>query len=262
MYKYFYVNFFYLNLKIILYIKLMTEKSISKSTIQRLISDIKEVYKSNLSKDNIYYKHDDINMLIGYALIIGPKNTPYQYGNFLFKFKFPQDYPHSPPIVTYHTNDGCTRFHPNLYKNSKICLSLLNTWKGEQWTGCQTIKSILLVLCSILDAKPLIHEPGIQETHKDFNSYNKIIAYKTIDIAIAKILSKDNLPEEFEIFMNIIIENYINNYHNIKSNLINNLINNDNEIISTGIYSLSIKTHYKRLIHLLDSYYIKLTTKI
>ena len=83
-------------------------------------------------------------MLVGYALIIGPKDTPYAYGNFLFKFLFPYDYPHTPPKVTYHTNDGYTRFNPNLYKSGKVCISLLNTWKGEQWTGCQTIKSILL----------------------------------------------------------------------------------------------------------------------
>jgi len=231
----------------------MAEKSISKTTVKRLISDIKEVQVCDLSKDNIYYKHDETNMFIGYALIIGPEHTPYQFGNFLFKFKFPEDYPHSPPTVTYHTNDGYTRFHPNLYKNSKVCLSLLNTWKGEQWTGCQTIKSILLVLCSILDKNPLIHEPGIFETHKDIPFYNKIITYKTIDTAITKILSKDNLPEEFEIFMNIIIENFINNYHNIK----NNLKNKENEIISTGVYSLSIKTHYKQLINLLDCNYNK-----
>ena len=151
---------------------------ITRTTVQRLIADIKEVNKSDLSKDGIHYIHDDSNMLRGYALIIGPEDTPYAYGNFLFKFDFPIDYPHKPPTLTYYTNDGYTRFHPNYYKNGNVCISILNTWKGEQWTGCQTIKSVLLTLCSILTNNPLINEPGISKKHKDIIPYNKIIRYK------------------------------------------------------------------------------------
>ena len=46
---------------------------------------------------------------------------------------YPTEYPFKPPKVTYKTNDGFTRFNPNLYKNGKVCISLLNTWQGEQW---------------------------------------------------------------------------------------------------------------------------------
>lgn len=53
--------------------------------------------------------------------------------------------------------------HPNMYKNRKVCVSILNTWRGEQWSGCQTIKSVLLTLMSLLDSKPLLNEPGITE---------------------------------------------------------------------------------------------------
>lgn len=233
----------------------MSSVIISKTTVKRLISDIKELSDNSLSKDKIYYKHDEKNMLIGYALIIGPKDTPYEYGNFLFKFLFPHDYPHSPPKVIYHTNDGYTRFNPNLYKSGKVCISLLNTWKGEQWSGCQTIKSILLNLCSLLNKNPLINEPGITEGHDDIESYNKIIKYKTGDIAIHRILSKDNLPEEFEIFIDEIKENFINNYNDIKLSF----ENKENEIVSTGVYNLSIKTHYNKLKTYLDKFYKKYT---
>ena len=191
----------------------------------------------------IYYKHDESNMLTGYALIIGPKDTPYQYGNFLFKFDFPENYPHSPPKVTYYTNDGKTRFNPNLYKNGKVCISLLNTWKGEQWTGCQTITSILLVLCTILNDKPLLNEPGIRENHRDHESYNKIIKYKTIEIAISKMLIKETIPEMFLIFYDDIIENFIKNFNII----IQDIKELPDEIFSCGVYNLSIKTKYKEL---------------
>jgi len=233
----------------------MNQNVISSTTVKRLISDIKEITKNSPSKDGIYYKHDEENMMFGYALIIGPEDTPYAYGNFLFKFQFPCDYPHSPPIVTYHTNDGVTRFNPNLYTNGKVCLSVLNTWKGEQWTGCQTIRSILYVLCSILNNKPLTNEPGITETHKDFHSYNKIIQYQTYDVAINKIISKEYLPDIFEIFYAEIIENFKKNYDKIKCSLLDKS-SKDNEIISCGVYRLSIKTHYNKLKHSIDKHYI------
>ena len=227
---------------------------ISSTTVKRLISDIKQITLNPLTKDGIYYKHDETNMLSGCALIIGPKDTPYQYGNFLFKFEFPDNYPHSPPKVTYYTNDGKTRFNPNLYKNGKVCISLLNTWKGEQWTGCQTITSILLVLCTILNDKPLLNEPGITEKHKDHEAYNKIIKYKTIEIAINKMLIKTTIPEIFLIFYDDIVENFIKNFDNI----INDIKNKEDELISCGIYNLSIRTSYKELNDKLRSQFISL----
>jgi len=59
-------------------------------------------------------------MLKGNALIIGPPDTPYEGGYYLFKFIFPSDYPFSPPKITYHTNDGVTRMQ------SKF----IQKWKG------------------------------------------------------------------------------------------------------------------------------------
>ena len=218
----------------------MSYDIISNETKIRLIKDIKQVIKEDISKDGIYYIHDETDILTGYALIIGPPDTPYEYGNFLFKFKFPNDYPYSPPQVSYLTNDGKTRFHPNLYKNEKVCLSVLNTWRGEGWTSCQNIKSILLILQSILDNKPLCHEPGITEKHADLQKYNDIIKYRTIDIAIVRTLNKDIYPEITEMFWNKILENFINNYDKIlKSFPIEYPLE-----LSTGVYSLSAKLNY------------------
>ena len=118
---------------------------VREQTVKRLIRDIVSLHKQPLIKQGIYYQHDDENMLVGYAMIIGPQDTPYEHGFFFFKFIFPDNYPLNPPKVVYMTNDGKTRFHPNLYRNGKTCLSILNTWKGESWTSCQTIRSILLL---------------------------------------------------------------------------------------------------------------------
>ena len=130
--------------------------NINGNTVKRLIKDIKEILDYSSKDNNIYYKHDDTNILTGYALIIGNTNTPYQYGNYLFKLIFPNNYPFSPPKVSFLTNDSICRYHPNLYKNGKCCLSILNTWEGEQWTSCQTILSILLTISFFVKFSQLI----------------------------------------------------------------------------------------------------------
>jgi len=229
----------------------MTNNIISKTTVKRLISDIKELSASSLSKDGIYYKHDETNMLLGYALIIGPKGTPYAAGNFFFKFTFPQDYPYTPPTVSYHTNDGHTRFNPNFYKNSKVCISLLNTWKGEQWTSCQTIRSILLTLCSLFNDTPLLNEPGITKSHPDIEIYNKIIKYQTLKTAIGYIIS--NELDEFEIFRDEVNDNFIKNY----DDTVLDVTDKQNTSMACGMYNLSIKTNYKKLNDLFRQYHEK-----
>ena len=61
---------------------------IKKETVQRLIKDIKQIKKEPLTTENIYYHHDEENILRGYALIIGPEDTPYFAGYYLFIIDF------------------------------------------------------------------------------------------------------------------------------------------------------------------------------
>ena len=140
---------------------------ITTETIKRLLRDVKDVIKNPLTDNNIYYHHDENDMTQGYAMIVGPNDTPYFAGFYFFKFNFPHDYPFSPPLVTFMTNNGNTRFNPNLYKNGKVCLSVLNTWQGESWSSCQTIRSVLLTLCTVLNKFPIENEPGYTRTHMD-----------------------------------------------------------------------------------------------
>ena len=165
---------------------------ISKDSVKRLIKDIKQINNEPLHSQGIYYKHDDEDMLKGYALLIGPKDTPYEYGYYIFEFNFPNDYPYSPPKLFFLTRDGVTRFNPNLYRNGKVCLSLLNTWRGEQWTSCQSISTILLTLLTIFINNPLLNEPGVSIKHKEIDIYNQIITYKNIEVAICNIVTNED----------------------------------------------------------------------
>jgi ubiquitin-protein ligase len=233
---------------------------LSKDCVKRLIKDIKDIKKSPLIDHGIYYIHSEDDILCAYALIIGPKNTPYENGYYLFDIKYPHNYPHSPPIFKFITNDGTTRFNPNLYTSGKVCLSILNTWSGEQWSACQSITSILLALCTIFNDKPLLNEPGIGILHHDFNNYNNIIFFKNYEFAICSILEKKVFGPNFTFFDNIIQEHFINNYDN-NINSINEHIkqNYNNKIVNTTVYGMNIYLDFKSLIPRLKNIYDNLS---
>ena len=118
---------------------------LSVTAKKRILADIKNVSNDDMKKQGIFYSMNEADMTKGTALIIGPADTPYEGGFYFFGVQFPPDYPFAPPAMTSLTQDGITRFNPNMYREGKVCLSLLNTWHvGERWSGCQTLSSILL----------------------------------------------------------------------------------------------------------------------
>ena len=224
-------------------------KFVSNGTIRRLVKDITSLHKFPLTDQGIFYEHDTNNMLIGRAMIIGPEDTPYAHGFYFFEFEFPTDYPVRPPVLQYLTNDGLTRFHPNLYRRGKVCLSLLNTWKGEGWTSCQTIRSVLLTLVSILDDKPLLHEPHISETHVDFKNYTEIIRFKNFQFAHGKMLSNKCIPKGFDLFYPTIIQHCSNNTKKILKLLEYQTAQQCDKpvILKTRLYGLHVVLDYAKL---------------
>lgn len=226
--------------------------TISKETIQRLLKDVKQLIENPLDEQGIYYCHDDEDILKGYAMIIGPEDTPYFGGYYFFKFNFPNNYPFSPPKVTFCTNDGITRYNPNLYVCGKVCLSILNTWSGEKWSSCQTINSILLTLVSVLNEEPLLNEPGVLAINEHTEIYKKAISYKNIDFSICNFINKNNLDKEFHDFYPIIIDNFIKNFPKLINFVENNV--NIKENIYT-FYHFYTKIDYEKLrLKLIESY--------
>ena len=99
---------------------------------KRLLKDIKDLELNNLQSHGIYHKVNEDNINNIKILMVGPEKTPYAYGFYFFDLTIPDEYPFKPPIVKYYTQNGYTRFNPNLYINGKVCLSILNTWSGPQ----------------------------------------------------------------------------------------------------------------------------------
>jgi len=230
---------------------------ISKETITRLLKDVKHIIKNPLTENGIYYIHDDSDIMKGYALIIGPSDTPYFGGNYFFEFNYPHDFPHSPPKVKYCTNGNNIRFNPNLYTCGKVCVSLLNTWRGDQWTSCQTISTVLLTLCTLLCNNPLLNEPGVNKGHNDMDSYNEIIEFSNLSIAVCDIVQKKEgvFVPFFENFYPFVKENFLKNYDKFLefSEKKHNDFNSLPKDFKTGFYSMKINVDYNKVIEKLKA---------
>ena len=221
---------------------------ISKDTLKRIISDIKEIRNQPLISHGIYYEHDETDILKGRALIIGPQDTPYADGFYLFKLQFPANYPHSPPVAEFCTNDGDTRFNPNLYRSGKVCLSILNTWQGEPWSGCQTISSVLLAICTVLNDAPLLNEPGVSKDHQDYEKYNKIITFKNIQVAIFGMLANAKIQEEFSCFIPIMQDYFKQHKERIHLRVLDLNEKTKKGIVNTSVYLMNIYINYEHLL--------------
>ena len=228
---------------------------VSKETIHRLLKDVKQMIKQPLTDQGIYYIHDDTDMLKGYAMIVGPSETPYFGGFYFFEFIYPIDYPHSPPKVKYYTNENNVRFNPNLYACGKVCVSLLNTWQGEQWTSCQSISTVLLTLCILLCNNPLLNEPGVKLynkgiTNTDIANYNNIIEFANIYTAVCSIIERKPgvfMPffELFYPFAKEIFKKNCNYFIEFTQNKIKESVCSiNNKIFNIKYYNMTIKINY------------------
>lgn len=225
---------------------------VSKESMKRLVKDVKHIIQNPLTDNGIYYCHDDTDMLKGYALIIGPEGTPYFSGNYFFEFHYPTDYPHKPPRVVYSTNGENIRFNPNLYTNGKVCVSILNTWSGDQWTSCNTISTVLLTLCTLLCEKPLLNEPGVTSSHTEFDVYNRIIEYANIRIAICGIIMKnDNYYKSFfNLFYPYVKERFLKNYDQLI--IFIKKMDLKVELVTMNFYNMKVKIDYADILEKLD----------
>ena len=203
-------------------------------SIKRIINDIIE-FKKNPPL-GIYIDVDKSNVTNMKALIIGPKNTPYEDGYFFFSIVFPYNYPESAPQVKLKTIDGKIRLNPNLYKCGKVCLSILNTWAGEQWTSVCSLTSILLTLQSRFNEFPIINEPGFEKSSKSQKSkdYNKVIQWYNIETAVHGSLV--NPPPTFECFYNEIRLELCRHYPQYIKYL-TSLYQEDHKVIQSRIYN-------------------------
>jgi ubiquitin-conjugating enzyme E2 Z len=217
------------------------------SALKRIMNiDMKRILSSDLNSNGIFIEFDETDILKAKALIIGPKDTIYDNAYLFFTIEFPKNYPFSPPILTYKSQNK-VRIHPNIYVNGKVCLSILGTWSGPSWTHTMDITTVLLTIQSLLDNNPLANEPGYEKISGNNNliyeNYNKIIRYNTIDSLIVDRINTEFI--DFDIFKNTMIEYFKKN--NLYINDTIEINKNIKENIKIGIYRIDISIDYEYL---------------
>ena len=181
---------------------------------------------NNNKPDGIYLDINKENIFKNYALIVGPNNTPYFGGYYLFEVIFPKNYPNSSPSVKLLTVDGKTRINPNLYECGKVCLSILGTWEGPGWKKVMNLRTVLLSIQSLLHEFPIQNEPGYEKTTSDDQmsiDYNHYIIFQNYRLSILDVLISVNSDKpkikHLENFKNDILEEFKKNYQQLNDNL-------------------------------------------
>ena len=108
---------------------------------RRLIKDLKKI-QSETADDSIMAMPDEKDMFKWEAIICGPEDTEWEGGIFKLQMTFTDAYPNKPPEVKFVTDI----FHPNVYKDGKICLDILK----EQWSPVYDVQSILISIQQLM----------------------------------------------------------------------------------------------------------------
>lgn len=147
----------------------------SNHSIIRITRELSEIQKS--SDLSLAVACRDVDVRNVKAIIIGPPDTPYEFGFFEFSVRFGRDYPgKAPSVLATTTNGGRCRFNPNIYAQGKVCLSILGTWRGErgeEWSSAQGLESILISIQSLMSSNPYENEPGFETANDEADKKNQ-----------------------------------------------------------------------------------------
>jgi len=98
-----------------------------------------------------------------------------------------------------------------------------------------------------MDDKPLLHEPGFTEKHRDFNSYNQIILFRNIEFCVNKIMTRDHTTKGLESFTGLFKDEMMDQF-NRKYDAIVEILNKRKDdvqvIVNTSIYNLNVQIRW------------------
>ena len=143
---------------------------------RRLMKDLRKM-QSETTDESITAIPDDNSIFEWTAVILGPEETAWEGGIFKLRMKFSDQYPNKPPSVQFKTDI----FHPNVYKDGRICLDILD----NNWSPVYDVQSILISIQQLLD-DPNIKSPAnneasqlLQNNYKEYLRRVKICVEKS-----------------------------------------------------------------------------------
>lgn len=134
-------------------------RKLSASAERRLLKELammqneKEInIEVSLGKDE-----NGVETLDTWNLVIaGPENSPLEGYNLRAVMTFPSQYPYQPPTFRFMS----PVFHPNVYEDGKVCISILHTDQDEiidaeilnsTWTPGLSVRTVCLSVISLLN---------------------------------------------------------------------------------------------------------------
>ena len=160
----------------------------------------KEILKKQLQE---CMKQDDLGFSVGlldendfYKWIVcftGPEETIYEGGFFKAILTFPEDFPQNPPEMKFITK----MFHPNIYKDGKVCISILHSpgvdqfneqeKAEERWRPVLGVEQILISVISMLN-EPNCNSPAnidasvmFQKNRKEYDKKVKMLVIQSME---------------------------------------------------------------------------------
>lgn len=188
---------------------------------KRLLKEIRQLIteqnKKSLLENDYLVSFDEVNMNKVQAIIKCPYDSVYRHKFVRLNFDLPEDYPHSPPKVTFVNYDG-VRIHPNMYEDGKCCSTILNTWPSdnEKWTSSMGIETILLTFHSFFDNNPYTYEPG----GRDDTSYTEYVLYQSWKTCLLRYLHDYSQPQIFTTFIHNYLMVYVEDIFNELTSLL------------------------------------------
>ncbi|CAF1597632.1 unnamed protein product [Rotaria magnacalcarata] len=131
-----------------------TNDECSSAKKRCLLKDLNQIRFLTLQDSVTATPLNQTNLFEWQAIIIGPDGTPYERDLYELYLSIPCNYPVKPPKVRFKTEI----FHPNIYKNSDICIDILQ----GQWSEVMSIEKILISIRSLLN-EPNVNCPANPE---------------------------------------------------------------------------------------------------
>lgn len=152
------------------------------SAMKRLVKELKSLQEYS----EFSCAPSETDMFTWNIIIFGPTDTIYEGAIISAQMKFTNKYPTKAPEFIFTSKIT----HPNIYKDGKVCISILHEGKdefgyeslSERWNPQQGISSILLSIVSIL-GEPNFESPANVDAsilwQKDFDKMKKLV-YKEV----------------------------------------------------------------------------------
>ena len=169
---------------------------------KRLAGDLRLLTKSAGNGIEFDFINDDTRPTDFSVVIYGPKDSCFEDCILFFKINLSDNYPIKPPVFTFMT-PIYKRFHPNLYADGKVCLTILNTWHDSTvsgWTSATTLEAVLTTIRSMLDDNPLAQEPSqnYKLTDKKAMDYHIAAKYYALQNTFSYFLNDNVIPKDLK----------------------------------------------------------------